>query len=367
MDELAQELVDRVIDDYYTLADNAMEAMGSCGHVCKRWLPRSRYYVFSNVMIGAKNLRTFIDVVAGSSLPILSFIRHLELQYDGNSLDTLLLARLHQCPNLGSIDILITGGSDSAVVAWLDSREALHTHLQSWSENSISLSRLDVNFSLRKMLELSLGTIINVISCVPTIETLGLRNIYGLSEYAPAQLSFAPSRLAHLDLQVYQRGSVFFSWLLSLPVLPILKSVTFVGHVETHDIPTIVAYFQRAGDKLESLALTDFSASPDTLALPRGITKYTTNLRNLTFIAEIPVEILDTLHFLPASRYWEAIDARLVLQLDDIPWGILDAVLADPRFRTLQQFRIISAVDHVPVLTSETKLLMPLANARGIL
>ncbi|KAJ7474058.1 hypothetical protein FB451DRAFT_987964, partial [Mycena latifolia] len=76
MDDLAQELINQIID-CWEIADK--DSMSSCGLVCKLWLPRSRYYLFSTVSVNGKNLHSFVDLVDSSASPILSFIRHLTL------------------------------------------------------------------------------------------------------------------------------------------------------------------------------------------------------------------------------------------------------------------------------------------------
>jgi hypothetical protein len=72
MDDLAQELIDQIIDCWNLEKD----AMGPCGLVGKIWLPRSRYHLFSRVSVNPRNLQSFVDVVESSSSPILTFIQH---------------------------------------------------------------------------------------------------------------------------------------------------------------------------------------------------------------------------------------------------------------------------------------------------
>ncbi|KAJ7088410.1 hypothetical protein B0H15DRAFT_290053 [Mycena belliarum] len=213
MDKLPQELIDHTIDDYHAAADPTERAMECCGLVCKRWLRRSRFHLFSDLTLSAGNLPDFVDIIERSSTSLLNFVRHLELQYHGPSPDPLLLSRLHRCPNLVSIDLHITGGSASVLMAWLNSDEALHTHLRAWSDNSDTLSRLDITVRLRRKQKLSLGTVIRIISCVPRIEALGLRNIYSLAGDPGVQPAFGPfeSRLLHLDIQVFKDNLPGFS------------------------------------------------------------------------------------------------------------------------------------------------------------
>ncbi|KAJ6605326.1 hypothetical protein DFH09DRAFT_897203 [Mycena vulgaris] len=52
MRRLPQGLIDTIVDN----ASQDVYAMKVCGLVCKSWLPRSRFYLFSRVAIDADNL-----------------------------------------------------------------------------------------------------------------------------------------------------------------------------------------------------------------------------------------------------------------------------------------------------------------------
>jgi hypothetical protein len=83
---------------------------------------------------------------------------------------------------------------------------------------------------------------------------------------------------------------------------------------------------------------------------------------------------VDILSVLP-SQEWDTITFVLNDHDCDICWGSIDLALSDARFSTLRRFIINrSAFDAATKthsftsrITTETKLLMPLANARGIL
>ncbi|KAJ7474044.1 hypothetical protein FB451DRAFT_1247708 [Mycena latifolia] len=358
MGELAPELADHIIDCCDIENENAMK---SCGLVGRKWLRRSRYHLFSQVSLNAKNLGSFVDLVESSSLPILSFIRHLELEYCGSPLETILLGRLHRCPSLTRIDIRVVDASEAAV--WLNSFSALHTHLQSWNDNSDSISHLDLRFG--SFIELPLRTILNIVSCIPCIEQLGIYGPSRLSKYTDVLPSFAPSLLAHLDLHGLHQGGQIFSWLLSLPILPTLKSLGFTGSVQSDDINSIEAYLQRTGNEIETLDIEIRGKWADAVFFQRRIFPYTTKLRNFVFTCPSPSALLHTLALLPASEYWNIIDVTVYDPEDgDLQWMSLDTALADPSFRTLRGFSLKSTRN---MITPQTKVLMPLANARGIL
>ncbi|KAJ7140717.1 hypothetical protein C8R44DRAFT_866414 [Mycena epipterygia] len=139
MREFPQKLIDQVID----CRAEDLNAIKLSGLFCKGWLRRSRYHLFATVLLTAKNLCTFTELVVHSTLPTLTYIRHLKLRYDCRPFDGTNLALLHHCPNLTTIGIVImySGKGDSSAINWL-AQESLHTHLRSWSANSISLSSI---------------------------------------------------------------------------------------------------------------------------------------------------------------------------------------------------------------------------------
>jgi hypothetical protein len=96
------------------------------------------------------------------------------------------------------------------------------------------------------------------------------------------------------------------------------------------------------------------------------IFQYTPNLRHLTLSVDFLSDLLELLPLLPGSKYWESI--TFTYFAGHVPWSALDAAMAEPRFRTLRRFAFDHCVDggRAP-LSTETKALMPLALARGIL
>ncbi|KAJ7621816.1 hypothetical protein B0H17DRAFT_1188385 [Mycena rosella] len=353
MNELAQELADQVID---WVADEGLMHMRICSLVCKRWLHRTRCHLFSTVLLTTENLRAFIDLVESSSLPILSFIRHLKLQYNGSPLDNTLLARAHLCPNLTRIRILITGHSDNA--RWL-ANQSLHSHLRSWGDASGSLSHLEL--VLHRPKTISVGTLTEIVSCIPKMGTLAMKGIF-LAE-SMTSLSFTPCCLEHLVLSSPGGAHVHLSWLRAFPVTPILKSLEFSPPRSNDDAWTPVgAYFQHAGKGLRSLKVG--------LIYPqRTFLQYTPNLENLVFRVENPAELLEVLQSLHVSHAWIVIEVRVdgpPVGDDPIPWNALDTLLAEPQFLTLKRFRFIPGLSGLG-WPCTYQALNALANMRGIL
>lgn len=364
MDALAPELVDHIID--CICCDSVDEdAMKSWGLLARKWRRRTRYHLFSRVSLNAQNLGAFINLVETSSLPILSFVRNLELEYHGTSLDATLLTRLHRCPNLVRIYLHVLDPTGDGAV-WINSH-ALYHHLRSWNDSSGSISHLDVR--LASSVELPLRAVINLLSCVPCIQKLG---IYGASRLAKdsdvyPDSSFAPSVLRHLDLESLDGGAELLGWLLSLAALPKLKSLRFSGFVygdDTQSIEAVEAYLRRAGDEVESLEIRVRGRWADAVHFQRRILLYMPKLRNFVFTCPSTSMLLQTLSLLPASGCLQAIHATVHDPEDSDILVYLDTELAKPAFRILEKFSLKSTRN---IITAQTRHLMPLANARGIL
>ncbi|KAJ7110523.1 hypothetical protein C8R44DRAFT_883660 [Mycena epipterygia] len=360
MRDFAQELIDNVID-CWRLADP--KGMQLCGLVCKRWLDRSRYHLFSIVPLDTKNLGAFVNLVDTSSLPILSFVRHLALFYHDSPLHADHLARLHDCPNLTRITIrtMDVGGRNLPTVDWLASHESLQTHLRAWSAKSLSLSSLELGLP---SIDLPLRTLADLICCVPSVKSLKVFGDLDTRVTATAvPLTLGPTRLANLGLFIYSGGGgLILSWLLSLPVLPILGSFV-LKTFRNEDASAIEEYFRRAGEGLESLEINSLG---DNVVLERRILPYTPNLQRLNFFCPHASDIFNTLALLSSSRC-NAITVRTEgLEDGELSWTAFDTVLADPKFRNLKQLSVLGLYNET-LITPEVRALMPLANARGIL
>ncbi|KAJ7711960.1 hypothetical protein B0H16DRAFT_1343080, partial [Mycena metata] len=83
MRDFPQELVDLILDNVAFSATGAdTKDIGTCGSVCKRWLPSSRKHIFSHLAIsnsGSPTPQSFLDLAEGSSEPILSLVRTIHL------------------------------------------------------------------------------------------------------------------------------------------------------------------------------------------------------------------------------------------------------------------------------------------------
>ncbi|KAJ7611224.1 hypothetical protein FB45DRAFT_1065910 [Roridomyces roridus] len=213
MNDLPQELVDRVID----LCDD--KEMSVCGLVCRRWARRSRGRLFTALTVHAQSLPHIVDIVDTSSFPILSFVRELTLTVVPALLDDALLARLHPCPNLRTIRITGTErhvGIDPSITTELD---ALQPHLRSWAVDSSSITRLDLVLSTPKI---SLQTVMNAVSCLPGLSELHMEGFATHQPSPPPSIRLAPLRA----LFVRSCDPVFFSWVLTLPSVLLFHHLT---------------------------------------------------------------------------------------------------------------------------------------------
>ncbi|KAJ7160551.1 hypothetical protein C8R43DRAFT_341339 [Mycena crocata] len=213
MHGLAQEVVDELIDWSHIVDANAMKP---CGLVCKNWLRRSRYHLFATVLLSAANISSFIDLVEASSLPLLSFIRDLTLCYGGVPSDEAFLQKLYRTPNLKKIVIRIGifVPDVQGALDWLNSAMRLHNHLRAWANSSSSLYTLVLE--ARPIRTIPLRTLVELISCLPTIKELSLLGLHHITADAGTPPAY-PLELRLLHLNAVTGSEFLFSWLLSLP------------------------------------------------------------------------------------------------------------------------------------------------------
>ncbi|KAJ7461311.1 hypothetical protein B0H11DRAFT_2056729 [Mycena galericulata] len=348
----------------------AQRAVKICGLVCRQWLTRSRYHLFRRVTLTAKNLGPFVDLVDTSFLPILPLIRLLQLDYWGMRLDTAHLARLHCCPNLTHIRIEILHADRHLEnpypdASWLDSDEYLQTHLRSWSSNSAGLLRLSLNF--HAYATLPIHTITHLLSCFPALESVDIHDVTTFVGGAGADLSSVPVNLAHLHIHALVYKTLIFTWLLSLPTPPTLKSLRLTGaSLDANETQLLEAYLRRAGQRIETLELLPLGGTASSI-LPK-VFPHLTSLRNLSTLCTGPSNILETLSGLHALNL-SALCIRIpyMRRDEDLLWPAVDAALAGLRFIDNLRSLSIRTNTRPHITLARTKELLPLADARGIL
>ncbi|KAF7340388.1 hypothetical protein MVEN_01958300 [Mycena venus] len=248
---------------------------------------------------------------------------------------------------------------------------ALQIHLPVLASNSASFSRFDCRLPRHPLAGIPVGFIVDIIGCIPSVEYV---TVHGVYSYIIPDPDFArrassphlhPLQMHTLEIRTYQGVQLLTSSLLSQHTLPNLRSLTLRTGLDP-----IEEFIQRIGGQIESLTLSFLEAPRQVPPIGRFI-RYTTKIRDLQVFLLEPSPILNILSVLPAYN-WHTIsfvlineDPRMVIR-----WGGIDHALTDNRFSTLRRFllnRIEGVADTTPVMIAETKVSMPMANARGLL
>ncbi|KAJ7649412.1 hypothetical protein DFH06DRAFT_553533 [Mycena polygramma] len=369
---LPQELVDDILDYWVDSdPDGRPDAMRTCGLVCKRWLPRSRFHLFSRVTLDAADLPWFVRIIDSNSIPILSYILHLTLRFAGRQMDDALLTRLHGCPNLTSVEVSISSMSHDTTNNAQFFR-ALQKHLPLLASNPASFSRFNFRLPSHPLEGIPVGTIVDILGCIPSVEYVAVDGVYSYiipdPEFTRREAPVSPLYMRTLEVRTYQGVQLLTSALLSHHTLPNLRSLTLRAGLDP-----IEDFIARVGAQLESLSLS-FLEAPRAVPTIGRFVRYTTHLRSLQVFLLEPAPILNILAVLPPYN-WDTLIFVLIKEDYNyartvIHWGGIDSALADARFATLRHFllkRIAGVADRTPVVMPETRMYMPLANKRGIL
>ncbi|KAJ6501779.1 hypothetical protein DFH09DRAFT_298370 [Mycena vulgaris] len=361
MPQLPQELVDRFIDDLGS--DRA--ALKTCGLVCREWAPRSRFHLFSEVklqvgILRSRSAETFLCLVDTSSFDILAVIRRLSLSYaDRDSLAKEHLLRFVPCSQL--TDLSLDLPRDDALTDEI--LLSLHPQLALVGHNFSSLSSFSLNFG-----HLSLPGLLEVLACLPTLETLWIGGFDLEIGETPAAFALFPQRLHSLDMRIFRGAEHFFRHLISLPTTPLLRSLRLdTGKMENYSDAPVAVYLQRAGHALVSLDLkiTRWSGSGP---FERVALESCTTLRHLTlFLDDVWQPLTHPIDLLSAVASNELLTINLTLHTAKFDTQALDAVIARPRFRNLRSFLFYDGSESGTLFTPDVRARMPLASARGIL
>ncbi|KAJ7160582.1 hypothetical protein C8R43DRAFT_341841 [Mycena crocata] len=367
MEDLSLELVDRIIDDL----SSDFAAVKTCGLVCRRWLPRSRFHLFSEIKLQVgepsshmnqppNTMQSFWELLEASFFDILPCVRHLTLFYDGeSSLGNEDVLRFSLCFQLRALHIhlpqlLSSDGMEETL--W-----TLQHQLEIVGPIFPSLSEFSLEF-----FHSSLNALLAILACVPTVEKLRLdgANITEPPDDTKS-LPQLPAQLHTLDISVGQLGGeVFFAHLLSLPAQPPIRCLRIdnPGMNLLPGAPT-AEYLQRGGHALLSLEIYFWLDS----GLEQRALQHCTSLRHLCIFSHIwtrsPTYIVDVLSA-TVSEQLETIRIETA-NTDVFAAAAVDQALAHPRFRSLRSFSLFG--DDESSITDEVHAAMPLASARGIL
>ncbi|KAJ7447583.1 hypothetical protein B0H11DRAFT_365902 [Mycena galericulata] len=360
MQGFPQELSDLVLDHVLSGDD-----LRTCGLVCQRWLPRSRFHLFSTTRLDGFRLESFLDLDRVASIPLFPLIRQLTLHfYEELPFESEHMLKLRDCVNLICIRIYTPTQAYQNCPSF---RWFLNTYIPLLGTRCVSLSRFDW---IPVYDTISVRTIADILTSLPALEAFQLN---GPSTVTPEDVSSShsfPERFHTLELMVKDGVDVLFHWFLSLPALPLLSSL-ILSDDSGPPGPSLTDYCQRAGTALESLYVWHAKSIPGSSVL----LKHATHLRHLTLYGEpvgrVPTTIstvassdLSTLHIHASISY----DEHDFVDYSAVPYALIDKALSD---RSLERFSM-QAYDYyrgayISLLTSDAESLMPLAHARGIL
>ncbi|KAJ7886920.1 hypothetical protein B0H13DRAFT_2534706 [Mycena leptocephala] len=265
MREFAQELVDLVIDN--VAATTNTRDIGTCGSVCRRWLPRSRMHLFYRITLSNTEpaaIQSFLDLIDASSPHIISFVRTLHIRLVPGWVAESHMARLQSFPVLTELCI---HGLDSfrRVEEFAQFERLLHTHVPRFGAACLSLTR----FHLALPGDMFLDVLVNLISGLPFLTHLRLSSTYhdvgivGRAMLSPTdpsgpQTDAFPPNLHTLEISLWRGIGLLFKWLLSQRKPPIFTSLTLAGTTDGEPIEPIEpidTYLSRFGPQIESLSL----------------------------------------------------------------------------------------------------------------
>ncbi|KAJ6505416.1 hypothetical protein C8R45DRAFT_972622, partial [Mycena sanguinolenta] len=255
MRDFAQELVDLVIDDV-AATSNARD-IGACGAVCRRWLPRSRIHLFSQITVSNSSPVTIpklINLVDASPSNILCFVRTLDIRLN-RTIPEQHLARLQRCCSaLWELRIRFTPRIQFECI--------VRDYVLRFGASCPALTRVELDIEL----DIPLDVLAALIAGLPGLMHLRLSGpVLGPSIYDPAMfLSVYPKTVPPADtlspnwhsLDISVGGAtLLFQWLLSHPEPPAFTSLKLGGWVAGFPIDPIYSYLRRFGPRIKSLSL----------------------------------------------------------------------------------------------------------------
>lgn len=243
--KFSAELTDCIIDH----ASSDLSSLKRTGLVSRQWYPRTRFYLFRKVYLRLKdpaphpipqNIAGFLSLVDASPFEIIPNIRCLSLEYGvfrHEAASKPHLLRFSVCSQLRNLSIYIPRDRKLFL--------SLRMQLTVVGQKFTFLSAFTLKFSA-----LPLDRILDLISCLPTLESLCLWGDEMLEGTSP--LATLPAQLNSLEMHVIGVEQ-FFAHLLSNPILPVFHSMILDN---CHDVCSVLDYLDHAGAALDSLTLT---------------------------------------------------------------------------------------------------------------
>jgi hypothetical protein len=208
MQNLAQELVDLVIDEVATTADT--RDIGACALICRCWLLRGKRHLFSSILLSnadptAIQALLLVDLLDASSNPILPFVKLLDMHLVNGPFTEAHMAHLPDCHAVRDLRIQatrLTPRTEWGPVEELPFQRWLQTYVPHFGSSWLSLTRFE--FLLRS--DLPMRLLADIICRFQSLTHLLLSNegSYGVlqSEDSAQRTDPFPPHLHTLDLSL---------------------------------------------------------------------------------------------------------------------------------------------------------------------
>ncbi|KAG5734674.1 hypothetical protein E4T56_gene18686 [Termitomyces sp. T112] len=345
-ESIPSELVDLIIDQ---LADDRV-ALNTCSLISRSWVARSRYHLFSDVLLTTKNCDDIFGI-----LPPPVFL---------TAARRLMLTELNNLPtgveHFSSIESLYLTQSK----AGLDMVTGMPVLFASIT-----------TFELNQVVFEDFANIVQLVCSLPCLETFTLFMSPWTQELnTPASHLRLPERLHTLNF-VSLRLHVFLEWFNKLETLPPISTMRFYGVAESH-IHSVGAAIKRIGSTLRHLTLDLLDHSYADLLTDTIDLSHCPSLLSFTLLNGWPKLLQELL--LTHTKHASLQRAVLTIyegkndipNLDLLNWFELDSLVtsSETAFRLTELTIRVYAHSLISTVTRETveSCFLPRSGARGL-
>ncbi|KAJ6462238.1 hypothetical protein C8R47DRAFT_1327216 [Mycena vitilis] len=372
MRNLPQELVEQVIDDVAATFD--LTEVATCGLICRQYLPRSRKHLFANIHLSdwdeSAIVQKFVDLVDASCTPILPLVKSLNIHLVDGALSDVHMGRLHECHAIRHLRIRAPHHQPAerhVFVQDLPFQNWLQAHIQHFA---CTLNR----FELVMGSDIPLSLLVDIICSLPHLTHLRIDGDCGYGVFASDPVLATqpfPRNLYSLDMAIHRGTNLFFDWLLSYDQPPCFTSFTLGGTVTTgvSTLP-IEGYLKRVAPMLQSFS-SSYVANGllGSYAFENSVIGFADQLVRLSLDRQYPKYLAEKMTYICSIRLRTI--CIVVRPVCSVPargdWPAIDALLATPQYASLERLVLTDEVSRASLATEEMRVLMPRANARGIL
>ncbi|KAJ7461314.1 hypothetical protein B0H11DRAFT_2198737 [Mycena galericulata] len=339
--------------------------VGDLGLVCKQWWPRSRFHMFSYVVLRPGRVHSFFDLVDSSRSGILRLIQTLHLEFRGlRLLDEHQLSRFQESCNLTGLLIWIPGWSEAEGFQYTRF-SSLEFHASILGSVVPSISSLVMTFE-----RIPLNTAIRTPSFFPNLATLSLSGDEILAGSSDPVVPPVFPPIHTLRFKIREDGAEGYFNYLSLQNIPRLKALE-LDLADENTSGAVAYYFRKSGGAIRHLELCGIDSSRSSPALLHLALQSTPNLQRLCVDRRNqPPPILDVISAVSSHSLVEFRFRFFIGTKDGVPtpWHHIDAALAGDQFGALTDFHVYTPIPYPIDLTALPKVreAMPLATARGI-